>query len=327
MSDGTVVDLGYGPDQQALADAVAGWAARHATDAAVRETHDAMPWTLWSGLAELGVLGLGTEAGGGGAQEIAAVMEVLGAVACPGPLVAGFMANQLLDGGPAGDVLDDLAAGKAVVAVGTPPLVPWAPVAETFVELDADGTAAWVARVAAGGEVEAVETLGGEPWGRIALDRGAAIDGDRVDRAVTLGDIAVAAYLAGAAQQLVTLTAEWAADRKQFGKSIGEFQSVSHPLVDNHIRTGAARSLARMAAYAWDDRGSSDGGRSQAAAARLSATRAAVDATYRGHQAFGALGYTVEGPVAVLGQRIRQVSLHPPGPTAARRRALSQHGI
>jgi alkylation response protein AidB-like acyl-CoA dehydrogenase len=298
------VDLGYGPDQVALADAVAAWAARHATDDEVRDAEGSMPAALWAGLAELGVLGLATEEG---------------RCAVPGPLVATFLAGQLLDPGDRADV----AAGKVVVAVGTPPLVPWAPIADVYVELDPSGRAAWLARRS--GAVEAVETLGGEPWGRVALERIRPVDGAAAVRAVALGDLAVAAYLAGAAQQLVDLTAEWARDRKQFGRSIGEFQSVAHPLTDVAIRTGAARSLARMAAYAWDH-GPGDA-TAAAAAARQAATRAGLDATYRAHQAFGALGYTVEGPVALLGRRVRQVSLHPPGPAVARQAALAQFDI
>ena len=317
-ASGAHVDLGYGPDQEALADAVGAWAAQHATDAAIREVDGAMPSALWSDVADLGVLGLATAEGGGGALEVAAAMEVLGGVAMPGPLVATFLANQLVDDD---DVRADVAAGKVVVAVGARRLVPWAPVADVFVELDTAGRQAWLARPTS--EVEAVETLGGEPWGKVELERLRPLDG--VGRAVALGDLAVAAYLAGAAQRLVTITAEWAGDRKQFGRSIGEFQSVAHPLTDIAIRAGAARSLARMAAYAWDDGGAA--ATSGAAAARLSATRAAVDAAYRAHQAFGALGYTVEGPVALLAQRVRQVSLHPPGPGPARDAALARHGI
>lgn len=316
MTASAHVDLGFGPDQEALADAVRAWATQHVTDAAVHEATGTMPTALWSGLADLGVLGLATADGGGGALEVAAAMEVLGRFATPGPLAATFLANQLLDAdGQAG-----VAAGKAVVAVGTPPLVPWAPVADGFIVLDADGRRAWSARPTSA--VEGVETLGGEPWGKVELERLEPLDG--VDRAVALSDLAVANYLAGAAQQLVDLTAEWAVDRKQFGRSIGEFQSVAHPLTDVAIRAGAARSLARMAAFAWEGGGDA---RAAAAAARLSATRAAVDAGYRAHQAFGALGYTVEGPVALLAQRVRQVSLHPPGPGPARDAALAQYGI
>jgi alkylation response protein AidB-like acyl-CoA dehydrogenase len=123
----------------------------------------------------------------------------------------------------------------------------------------------------------------------------------------------------------VAITSEWARDREQFGRPIGDFQSVAYPLADVAVRTRAARNLVRSAAYALDHGDSSTA--SAAATARLSAARAALDATYRAHQAFGALGFTVEGPVAGIGQHIRQISLHPPGAGAAREAVLAGLGL
>jgi alkylation response protein AidB-like acyl-CoA dehydrogenase len=160
----------------------------------------------------------------------------------------------------------------------------------------------------------------------VRLDRIALIDGASVSRAAVVGDVAVAAYLVGAATHLVTITSQWLRDRVQFGRAIGEFQSLAHPLVDVAIRTRAARALTRIAAYSADSTDDVTAS-PQAATARLSATRAAVDATYRAHQSFGAVGFTVEGPVARVGQRIRQVSLYPPGPRAAYQAVLSAAGI
>ena len=314
------LDLSYDAEQNALAVSVRGVVARSleaVTQADDDERRGYSP-ALWKGLAELGVLGLATPEGGGGAQEIAAVMEVLGEAAAPGPLVPTFMAAQLI-GEPE---RSRIASGDSIASVGTPPLLPWAPVADVFVELAAD--AAWIARPA--GDVEAVETLAGEPWGRVQLERVAPVDDASRRRALVIGDVAVAAYLVGAADHLVAITSQWLQDRVQFGRPIGQFQSLAHPLADVAIRTRAARALTRIAAFAADSP-DVEGAASAAATARLSATRAAVDATYRAHQSFGALGYTVEGPVARVGQRARQVSLHPPGPAAARQLALAATGL
>jgi alkylation response protein AidB-like acyl-CoA dehydrogenase len=299
------LDLHYSDEQEALGESVRGFAARE-TD----------PALLWKGLAGLGVLGLATPEGGGGVLEIAAATEALGGAGAPGPIAGTFMATQLV-----GDVdRGRLASGDAIASVGTPPLLPWAAVADVFVELAGDD--AWLARPA--GQVEPVDTMAGEPWGRVALERVEPLGSAR--RAVIVGDVAVAAYLVGAASHLVAVTAQWLADRVQFGRPIGEFQSLSHPLAEVSIRATAARSLTRSAAHAADT-GGDTAAASPAATARLSATRAALDATYRAHQSFGALGFTIEGPVAQLGQRIRQISLHPPGPRAAREAALAAHGL
>ena len=309
------LDLSYDAEQNALAVSVRGVVARTHVDG---DDERGYPQGLWKGLAELGVLGLATPEGGGGAQEIAAVMEVLGEAAAPGPLVPTFMAAQLTGEPERGRI----ANGDSVASVGSPPLLPWAPVADVFVELEMD--AAWIARPA--GDVEVVETLAGEPWGRVELERLAPVDDASRRRGLVIGDVAVAAYLVGAADHLVAITSQWLQDRVQFGRPIGQFQSLAHPLADVAIRTRAARALTRIAAFAADSP-DVESAASAAATARLSATRAAVDAAYRAHQSFGALGYTVEGPVARVAQRARQVSLHPPGPAAARQLALAATGI
>jgi alkylation response protein AidB-like acyl-CoA dehydrogenase len=302
------LDLGYSDEQQALADSVRGFASREPDPSHQWKAHQ------WKGLADLGVLGLATPEGGGGVLEIAATMEALGQAGAPGPLVGTFMATQLV--GPIERVR--LAAGEAIASVGAPPLLPWAAVADLFVELAGDE--AWLARPRS--DVVLVETMAGEPWGRVELERIESLGS--VARAVVVGDVAVAAYLVGAAERLVAVTAQWLADRVQFGRPIGDFQSVSHPLADVAIRARAARGLTRVAAHAADTSGVAS---AAAATARLSATAAALGATYRAHQSFGALGFTVEGPVAQIGQRIRQISLHPPGPRVAREAALAGHGL
>ncbi len=308
------LDLEFDAEQEALAQSVRGFCARHVDDASVRATADTFPADIWRGMAELGVLGLATPEGGGGALEVAAAMEQLGAANTPGPFVATFMATQLLDAETRAGVVD----GSSVVSLGCPPLMPWSPVATIFVELS-DTWAAWLA--APVGNIEPVDTLAGEPWGRVTLERTRDL-GDAT-RAIALGDTAAAAYLVGAARRLLTTSAEYARDRLQFGQAIGDFQAVAHPLADVAMRVDAAQHLARIAAYALDN--DQTGWRTAAATARLSATRSALAATYRAHQTLGAMGYTVEGPVAHVGQRIRQVSLLPPGPNAAREAVLLAH--
>jgi len=45
-------------------------------------------------------------------------------------------------------------------------------------------------------------------------------------------------------------------ERKQFGRAIGEFQAVAHPLADARVRLDSSATLARIAAHAWDSRAS-----------------------------------------------------------------------
>ena len=305
------LDLGFDDAQQAIADSVAQFCRDRCSDAVLRASSGRLPQALWSGLAELGVLSIATPEGDGGALEVAAAMESLGRAAHPGPLAESFLAAQLL---PEAE-RQAVAAGEALVAVGTPPLLPWAPAATVWVELA--GAEAWLCEPRA--PVVAVATLGGDPWGRVELARHTSL-GDP-GRAVALGELALAAYLAAAGRRLVEDASAHARARRQFGRPIAEFQAVSHPLADAAIQLDAAATLARVASWHWDE--ASGAARRLAGAARLSATRAALRAAHTAHQVFGALGVTLDGPAFHVSRRIRQLVVAPPGPEPARATLLA----
>jgi alkylation response protein AidB-like acyl-CoA dehydrogenase len=309
------LDLALDDAEQAIADAIAKFCAERCPEAVVRETTGSLPRALWRELAELGVLALATPEGDGGARELCAAVESLGAAVFPGPLAATFLATQVLEENERMRV----AAGEWVVSLGVPPLMPFAPGADCFLALA--GGALHRARPRAA--VQAVETLGGEPWGSVELDLGPPL---RVDvRAWALHDLALGAYAAAAGRALVSVTAAHARTRQQFGRAIGEFQAVAHPLADALVRLDAAATLARIAAHAWDENAADLG--ASAGAARLSGTRAALDAAHTCHQLFGAQGITLEGPVFHVSRRIRQLASQPPPPGAARSALLAHYGL
>lgn len=308
------LDLSYSPEQQELARSVDGLCRRCGTGAGFTDT-EPLPQRYWQGLAELGVLGLGTTEGGGGALEIAAAMERLGTHGAPGPLVGTFVAGALLNSSE----MEPVSEGRVIPSVGQPPLMPWAVDAGTFIELDAAG--AWLGRPAA--TPEPVETTAGEPWGRVELERLRHL-GDAAP-AAALGQTAAAAYLVGAAQQLVDIASQYAKDRVQFSRPIASFQAISHPLASCSVSVAASRIMARAAACALDD--GDPGAPTAAARARLSAVASAASTAYQAHQTFGAIGFTIEGPVAHVSLRIRQLSLQPVPQASARQRVLDSLGI
>lgn len=313
------LDLGFDDAQQAIADALDQFCGDRCDDEIVKATAGKFPRSLWSDVAELGVLALATPEGDGGAVEAVAACESLGGAVFPGPLVATFLATQVL----AADDRIAVGRGEVVVSVGEPPLMPWAPCADLFIEI-ADGKA-W--KCSPVGAVTALETLGGEPWGRVEVERIA--DLGSAARGIALYNLTLAAYVAAAGQRLVEVTAEHARTRKQFGRALGEFQAVAHPLADCTMHLSAAAGLARIAAAAFDaDAGSSSQHmQSTAAVARLSAARAGVEAAHTCHQLFGALGITTEGPVFHRSRRIRQLASQPPAEAAARDAALGLFGV
>jgi alkylation response protein AidB-like acyl-CoA dehydrogenase len=288
------LDLELDVDQQAIARSVA----QLCKDRDLGDFSEA--W--WKELAALGVLSLATPEGMGGAQEIVAAMESLGYAHAPGPLAATFTAAQMLGA----DRRAHLVGGEELVSLGSPPLMPWAVRAQIFIALEANGRA-FIARPRGG--IEPVETLGGEPWGRLTLELEMELEG--VDRALTLGNIARAAQLAALGRSALDAAVEHAKLREQFGHTLGEFQAISHPLADSMMRLHAARMLARRAAHAFDAEDQS--ATSLSAAALLSASNAAIQTAQRTTQTLGALGVMIDGPIFPVSRRIRQLASEPPG--------------
>lgn len=315
-------DLELDDGQQAVAAAVAAFCDERFGDDAARRLDGEFPLALWRELAELGVLGVATPEAEGGALELVAAVESLGRAAFPGPLAGTFLATQVLGEALRGPV----AAGELVVSAGVPPLMPFAPCADVFLEID--GSRVFRARPA--GAVEAVAVLGGEPWGRLELVREEELSG--AARGLLLAQLAVATQLAAMGRKLVDDAAQHAADRKQFGAPIATFQAVAHPLADSAIELSAAATLARAAAFEFDRAGDGEARGAEragflAASAWMSASRAAVSASYLCHQVFGAVGITLEGPAFHLSRRIRQLASQPPGAGPARARVLREVGL
>ena len=307
------LDLEPDDAQRAIHDEVARFAAERCAEAELKKQIDGFAADLWRDLAGLGVLALATPEGDGGAAELCLACEALGAAVFPGPLCASVLAAQILPEAERREVI----AGRAIVSLGAPPLMPFAPIATLFLAQDGER----IHRATPRGEIAPEATLGGEPWGRVALELGEALPAS--GRAFALHDMAFAAYTAAAGAALVARAAEHARTRRQFGRAIGEFQAVSHPLADCAIRCAAARLLARAAACAID--ADEPDAAARAAAAKLSARAAALDAAHTTHQVFGAQGIAIEGPVFHVSRRIRQLASQPPDDTRARAAVLAPY--
>ncbi len=308
-----MIDLDYDDVDAAFGISVA----RLCESKLARPIGETAEWTpdWWRTLAELGVLGLTTPNGGGSVTTVAAVMEALGAADAPGPFVETFVALQLLTEVDAAAIV----AGDEIVTVKTADAIAWLPIASTVIEIDGDR--AYRARPAE--PVTPIGSLAGEPWGRANLER--LDDLGDANRALAVGDVAAAAYLVGEATNLLTNAAQYAADRIQFKNAIGNFQAIAHPLADCHLRLAAARTITRMAAEAVDT--PRPEALASAATARRSATTAALETAYHVHQTYGAMGFTVEGPIGNRSAKIRQTSLAGHRSGAGAEHILRQRGL
>jgi alkylation response protein AidB-like acyl-CoA dehydrogenase len=106
---------------------------------------------------------------------------------------------------------------------------------------------------------------------------------------------AAAAEALGIAQRALDLGVEHAKTREQFGKPIGTYQAVSHPLAQTYTDVELARSLVYWAA--WCVAEEDERAEVAAAAAKAFATEAAVAACERSIQAHGGMGFTWEHPL------------------------------
>jgi alkylation response protein AidB-like acyl-CoA dehydrogenase len=106
---------------------------------------------------------------------------------------------------------------------------------------------------------------------------------------------AMAAEALGVAQRALDLGVEHAKTRMQFGKPIGTYQAVSHPLAQTYTDVELARSLVYWAA--WCAAEEDERAELAAAAAKAFATEAAVAACERSIQVHGGIGFTWEHPL------------------------------
>ncbi|MEF8773468.1 MAG: acyl-CoA dehydrogenase family protein [Halobacteriales archaeon] len=103
------------------------------------------------------------------------------------------------------------------------------------------------------------------------------------------GRIGIASQAVGLAQAALDEAVEYAGEREQFGRVIGEFQAIGHKLADMRTNVEAARLLVREAARR-DDAG--DPVETWASMAKYFASEMAVDVTNEAVQIHGGYGYT-----------------------------------
>ncbi|MCH3924693.1 MAG: acyl-CoA dehydrogenase [Bacteroidales bacterium] len=108
------------------------------------------------------------------------------------------------------------------------------------------------------------------------------------------GRIGIASQALGIAQGAMDETVKYTKERKQFGRSIAQFQNTQFQLANLETKINAARFLVRSAAYK-KDKGlpySKD-----AAMAKLYAAETAMEVTTKAIQFHGGYGYTREYPI------------------------------
>ena len=249
--------------------------------------------TVWGRVAETGAAALliDEDAGGAGATAVEAVvaLEVLGRHAVPGPVVETVMVAPRIAAALGSDVAVDLASG-ALASVAAPRVSPFAPdpaVAKYLWVADDDevftGTAGEIRRSVDRARTVTVPSKGGNLAAASTVDL------------INHGALGTAAQLLGLGKAMLEMSVDYAKQRKQYGKFIGEYQGLKHQLADVAIALEMAQPLLWAGALAIAENPDVP-----ASAVRdVSAARVAVaDAAYLSArtalQVHGAIGYTLE---------------------------------
>jgi acyl-CoA dehydrogenase len=272
---------------------------------------------LWQTLeqAELPLISIPEEAGGAGGtlSDAAAVLRVAGRHTVPVPLaetgmLAGWMlaASGLsvprgaLAAGPVRDA-DGVTArrrGGAWQLSGTLARVPWARIASRLVLLADGPNGAIVACVdPARSRVTPGENLAGEPRDEVALDGVAAETaapagaGVNRDTLKLRGALSRSLLMAGALERALELAVEYAQQRVQFGRKIGQFQAIQQELARLGGESAVAIAAALSAAGVMERGGDT---LLAVASAKIRTADAAREGALIAHQVHGAIGVTNE---------------------------------
>ncbi|MGI9600864.1 MAG: acyl-CoA dehydrogenase family protein [Acidimicrobiales bacterium] len=188
-----------------------------------------------------------------------------------------------------------------LVSLSTPDGVP----AVVAIDRDADGVS-WARH----------GTTGGDPLFLVEFDN-VAVSTERIlardaaaARAIDVGldaaTVLATAEVVGHCEGMIRLGTDYASNRQQFGRTIGSYQAVAHPLADMRINTDACRLLAAEAAWTLDQ------GRDatlEVAGTKVYANEVVADMIHVAHTVHGAIGYTTEYDLQLYTRRARAFCL------------------
>lgn len=318
-------------EQRLLKDSVAKLFAAQSTPRDVRAAEPSgFSPKLWQSLVGLGipVMRAPEEMGGAGANllDAALVAEEVGRYLAPAPVIESIAAARLLatlGDDYSLDLLAKMRDGKTIVTLALHPctsgrdqIVPGGGVADVVITVEGDVLSAVTNTVMDAGMKPVV--LGALP---VARQRLAATDVRSERRVLASGPNArglhesaveewrllKAAALGGAARRAVELAADYARERKQFGRTIGSFQAIAHPLADSITDIEGVRLMVWWAVWA-NARGHADAAAATAMAAWW-ANDASRRAVQRALRTFGGYGLALEYDIQLYFRRINGLAL------------------
>ncbi|CAG8864171.1 acyl-CoA dehydrogenase family protein [Pseudomonas fluorescens] len=278
------------------------------------------PAELWAALDESGFTLAGVTEALGGAEASWADMYVLvraaGRFSVPAPLGEALLANWLLSKagleGRAGALSMAASADLKIDGEGvhgTAYSIPWGRNIDAVVAIA--NSAAGVPHVvllarSAASEITLSLNVAGEPRDDLGFTSAqvlaqAPLPSGLDANVLELGGAMLrAAQTAGALHALLDMTANYAGERKQFGKAIGSFQAIQQQLAV-FAEQAAAAGIAAEAAFTESRCGLAA---LTIAAAKISTAEAASVGAGIAHSVHGAIGFTEEYPLHLLTRRL-----------------------
>ena len=121
------------------------------------------------------------------------------------------------------------------------------------------------------------------------------------ERLLDAGALAVAAEMGGAVDEALRITVEYAKQRIQFSRPIGQYQGVKHPLAEMYVDAESFKSLVYYGAWCFDNR--PEELPRYASLAKAYATEAFVRTGIDSIQLHGAMGFTTAQDIQLYFKR------------------------
>jgi alkylation response protein AidB-like acyl-CoA dehydrogenase len=276
---------------------------------------------LWASLVEFGALSVGGDEGLG-AVELCLIARALGAHLAPVP----YLGSAAVRFATEADLGDD-AIALAVLEPGSSwGAAPACTIAHTVtgrkVAVEHAGSVARLAVVAAAEDGPALAIVDASATGvtsvaQPAFDPTAPVyavelagapvvagpfGGEAIRRLTTIGTLLAAAEAVGAAGRMLDDACRYAAERRQFGRTIGSFQALRHLLADMYVRQASSWSSVLYAAAALDE--DADEAPRTVSIAKAYVSSSAREVAHGAMQVFGGIAVTAEHPAHRFLRRI-----------------------
>jgi alkylation response protein AidB-like acyl-CoA dehydrogenase len=275
---------------------------------------EAEPERLWARLVDFGALSVGGE-DGLGAVELCLIARALGAHLAPVPYLGSAAVRFSADLGDEAVALALLEPGASWGAAPSQTTVAGDHLVtgrKTAVEhAGTVGRLAVVAATTQGPALAIVDAAGPEvtlvaqpafdstaPMYAVELVDAAVLagplGGEAIRRMTTIGTLLAAAEAVGAAGRMLEDACAYAAERRQFGRTIASFQALRHLLADMYVRQVSSWSSVLYAAAALDE--DADEAARTVSIAKAYVSRAAREVAHGAMQVFGGIAVTAEHP-------------------------------